>query len=462
MGETFCSASVESKADGTFEFPAVPEGEWRISAQTASRKLFAVEWIEVARHDRENVKLHLIPPLTVRGKLVVEATNDAPPLKPGPLMLVLVGGRTRGNGDLLSLGGPMVNLDARSNSIALDIYPGLYRLGPQLQPPPPPYYLDAVRAGGADLTMQEVEISSDIAITVVYKSNGGSVRGTAENCASGGVVLVPADPALRRAGFSKSGPCDSTGRYEVRAVRPGDYYALAFAGNGPALALNEASSLLDEAVKVTVRAGEASLGRPAYGYQTRVLNPRTLRPANFYLKRKGACSWNDKHGSGWNRQAFASRGCRYRRAASAAKQRTHQRSRTAAGNRTDHGPAGRADSRALQCPAAPTTGLRVGHRGLQRIDPAVERDRIGPQIDSVAPLHRAGLLHVHRGELYGGAARNHHARVAHLDRFRQAPSDSGACRRILIDGIDGPDLYIRSSRNHGLRMDRVSDRGTQQ
>ena len=235
MGEPFRSASVESKADGTFEFPAVPEGEWRLSAQTASRKLFAIEWIEVVRHDRENVKLRLIPPLTVHGKLVVEATNDAPPLKPGPLMLVLVGGRTRRDGDLLSLGGPMVNLDARSNSVALDIYPGLYRLGPQLQPPPPPYYLDAVRAGSADLILQEVEISSDVAIAVVYKSDSGSVRGAAENCVSGGVVLVPSDPAMRRTGFSKSGPCDSTSRYEIRAVRPGDYYALAFAGNGPVL-----------------------------------------------------------------------------------------------------------------------------------------------------------------------------------------------------------------------------------
>src|SRR5215831_10111293 len=72
------------------------------------------------------------------------------------------------------------------------------------------------------------------------------------------VVLVPADPALRRAGVSKSAPCDSAGHYEVLAVRPGDYYALALAGNGPVLALNEASSLLDEASKVTVRSGESS------------------------------------------------------------------------------------------------------------------------------------------------------------------------------------------------------------
>src|ERR1035441_7764164 len=57
-------------------------------------------------------------------------------------------------------------------------------------------------------------------------------------------------------GFSRSGPCDSGDHYEVRAVRPGEYYAVALAGNGPVLAVDEA--LLNQAVKVTVRAGEAS------------------------------------------------------------------------------------------------------------------------------------------------------------------------------------------------------------
>ncbi len=270
IGEDFLRASVESKPDGTFEFAAVAEGEWFFSAeaQKGSVKLRATQWLEVTRHDLESVRLRLAPPLTVRGKVVVEAPKDAPPLRPGPLMLSLSGGGFRREGDPGPARAALANPDAHGDFIVQDAYPGVYRLALMMQPPPPPYYLDAVRLGGTDLTRQEAEITSDVAMTVVYKTGGGSVSGTAENCASGGVVLVPRDPSLRGRGFSRSGPCDSSDHYEVRAVRPGDYFAVAFAGNGPALAVDEA--LLNQAAKVTVRAGEAStvdvptITRPVY------------------------------------------------------------------------------------------------------------------------------------------------------------------------------------------------------
>jgi Carboxypeptidase regulatory-like domain len=264
VGQGPGSRSVESKPDGTFEFSAVAEGEWPFSAeaQRGSTNLRATEWIEVTRHDLENVKLRLAPPLTIRGKVIMqapkdEAPKDAPAPRAGPFILSRLGGRSRNPGDMGMMGAALANPDARGDFIVQGAYAGVYRLAPMLQPPPPPYYLDEIRVGGADLAMQEVEISSDVAIRVVYKTDGGSVSGTAENCASGGVLLVPNDPASRRPGFSKSGPCDSSGHYEVRAVRPGDYYALAFAGNGPVLALDDA--LLKQAVKVTVRSGEASV-----------------------------------------------------------------------------------------------------------------------------------------------------------------------------------------------------------
>ena len=50
--------------------------------------------------------------------------------------------------------------------------------------------------------------------------------------------------------------CDSNDRYGIAGVRPGEYYALAFAGNGPLPVLDR--SLLNQASRVTVRAGEVS------------------------------------------------------------------------------------------------------------------------------------------------------------------------------------------------------------
>jgi len=263
LGEPFFgSTTVESKSDGTFEFPAVAEGEWRLSAeaQKGSVKLQAAEWIEIARHDLENVQLRLVPPLTLRGKVILEVPQDglidmAPPKPlPGPVNLSVRGGHIHSDVELFL--GAVIDPDAKGDFTIQGAYPGVYGLASLLQPPPAPYYLDAVRVGGADLAMQDVEISSEVAITVVYKTDGGSVRGTAEKCASGAVVLVPRDPSMRGRGFSRSGACDSSDHYEVRSVRPGEYYALAFAGNGPVLAADE--TLLRQAVTVTVRAGEAS------------------------------------------------------------------------------------------------------------------------------------------------------------------------------------------------------------
>jgi hypothetical protein len=65
---------------------------------------------------------------------------------------------------------------------------------------------------------------------------------------------------MRRPGFFYSAPCDANDRYEIGAVRPGEYYALAFAGGDPDPWYRSRwdDALLNQAARVTVRAGEAS------------------------------------------------------------------------------------------------------------------------------------------------------------------------------------------------------------
>src|SRR5215471_15167760 len=61
LGDGFRTISVQSNPDGTFEFPSVAEDQWRLLAehQKGTVKLRATEWIEVTRHDVDDVKLHL-------------------------------------------------------------------------------------------------------------------------------------------------------------------------------------------------------------------------------------------------------------------------------------------------------------------------------------------------------------------------------------------------------------------
>jgi hypothetical protein len=259
-GSRFMNA--DAKADGTFEFPAVAEGEWVLSARTESNGATlqaAVEWIDVAGHDIDDLKLRLIQPLNVRGRVVVEPeSKDAAPPPGSPFMLARQGGRSRFSEDFLP-GGTALVAPADGGRLSVEgLYPGVYRAAARIGPAPAtPFYLEAIRAGDADLLAAAVPILSDTTVTVVYRTDGGAVRGVAEACFSGGVLLVPKDPERRRTGASRSGACDAAGKYEILAVRPGEYYALAFAGNGPVLPVDE--TLLQLASRVTVRAGEASV-----------------------------------------------------------------------------------------------------------------------------------------------------------------------------------------------------------
>ena len=284
----------ESQSGGAFAFPAVVDGEWHSAAtvENGGVKLRAVGWIEMAGHDLEGVRLRLSPPFTVRGQVVMETPPGMPAPNQPSVYLIPRGERTGWQSWMMNwmqrperhfveplpvnaapgntikqmqaevldsfqfLGAISARPDASGNFRFQNVYPGSYRIVP-MPPPPLPYYLDAVRVGRTDLAGQEVDLSSEVPLSIVYKANGGTVRGTVEKCASGPVLLVPQETARQRLGFLRAAQCDSNDRYRITAVRPGEYYALAFAGDGPLPELDE--GLLNQASKVTVRSGEASL-----------------------------------------------------------------------------------------------------------------------------------------------------------------------------------------------------------
>jgi hypothetical protein len=250
-----------TRGDGTFEFEAVAEGEWRISTNVdqGSPKLWAARWVQLKAHDLENLELRPAAPFAIQGKIVMEVPEGAPPRKLASVILAFNAGPA-GLGDKPA-GAFLTGIpDAKGDFQIQNVYPGAYQILPG--PSPSQYYLDSIRIGGRDALESGVEILPGAQpLTVVYKLGGGTVRGTAENCAAGTVRLLPHDKAMRRQGFVLFAPCDSNDRYAIAAVRPGEYYALAIAGDSPTpwyATMWDDDGLVNNASTVTVRAGENS------------------------------------------------------------------------------------------------------------------------------------------------------------------------------------------------------------
>jgi hypothetical protein len=244
----------EAKSDGTFEFPAIVDGDWRLSATLSSHdvELLAHEWIELKGGDREDLKLRLNPPFTLSGKVIAETRPGAPsPGAPDVLLIKQRGGRILLEGQSIFSAHP----DPDGSFHFGNLYPGTYRISAAT--PARPLYLDEIRLGASPVD-GEVELTGGQAeLTIVYKSNGGTVRGTVEDCGTGQVWLISqAKQQLRL-----FGACDAAAfgpsRFEISAVPPGEYYALAV----PEYELWSHpmdAAFFQKAVRITVRAGETS------------------------------------------------------------------------------------------------------------------------------------------------------------------------------------------------------------
>ncbi len=258
VGEDFFTPVVraQTKADGTFEFPAVADGLWRVSSdvERGDTKLRAAEWVQVAGKELEGLKLRLAAWVTVRGRVIMEPVQGRPSPKPPMLRL-----RAFGHGRMAEAAPPGWP-DAGGNFAMPYFYPGVYRFD-GLNTPVPGYYLDEVRLGESVLAAPDVAIASGaFPLTLTYKTNGGSVRGSVESCGGGEVMLAPVDPALRWPQSVLTAQCDAGDRYQISSVRPGDYYALAFPADHSARIrfLEFEESMAGQAVRVEVRAGETT------------------------------------------------------------------------------------------------------------------------------------------------------------------------------------------------------------
>ena len=249
---------VTSGADGTFELPLV-DGPSLLSAtlQREDGALRAVQTVEMAGRDIEGVKLRLKAPIKVPLAIATEKVEGRSAAGSVQFSLVPVGGA-----GLYSLprAGVAVANGAAPGERDLSLYPAAYRLF--LAAAPRGYYLDAVRLGGAEIPAPDIDLTAGpLPLTLVFKANGGSLRGTVEKCAAGGVLLVPQDPAQRWQSSGREPRCDSNGRYEISDLRPGDYYAIAFQSSGSPFFTppHFEDNWINQSARVTVKPGETTV-----------------------------------------------------------------------------------------------------------------------------------------------------------------------------------------------------------
>lgn len=251
----------ESQADGSFELTAVPDGEWylRAEAEQGDEELRGAQWITMAGRDLEGIALRLSPPFSVSGRVAMEVPAGTQAPKPPTVVLRSHTGRLARESGRPPIG-PSVTARDDGSFVIEDVYPGSYEIWGS---PAPPYYFDAATIGGAEVNTREVDLSGPTSIVLVYRSNGGAVTGKAEECGSGVVVMVSQDRSQNGTRVVRTSACGADGRYEIAAVRPGDYYLLAFSKATWPRPYNQLSlerligtdRLLNRAAKVTIRPG---------------------------------------------------------------------------------------------------------------------------------------------------------------------------------------------------------------
>jgi hypothetical protein len=248
--------SQETAGDGTFEFAAVVDDEWRLSAAAdqGGVQLKGAQSIEIKDRDLDNVELRLAAPFSIRGKIVVDVPDGAPAREPPSVILALVSGMRL----LSDAGGTAMPLISNQGNLTVrrGIYPGPYQIE-TLEEAPAPYYLDSIRLGDQSALGWFSILSGAQPLTVTYKLDGGKVRGAIEGCGGDHVLLIPQDQARRRHAFMYFTTCGQSGQFEFPAVRPGEYYGLATAGLPTADMLDD-GALLRKASRVTVRANEST------------------------------------------------------------------------------------------------------------------------------------------------------------------------------------------------------------
>jgi hypothetical protein len=218
---SMAARTATARDDGTFESTRVRRGEAALRAtwRRGDVELRGFANVVVGGHDVQDLELRVQPPVGVSGEIEL---NGRP------------GHRCEGEATLAPVDGQGERARAKftENGIRFEaVYPGRYRLVVLPGWTWGRHYLQSVRLGPRDITLDEFEVVPGMApFRVVLSTEGGRVRWTVEGGTDGIVVLTPKDNRRRFRPFIVTAFFEG-GSFAMENVRPGDYYAFALKGS---------------------------------------------------------------------------------------------------------------------------------------------------------------------------------------------------------------------------------------
>lgn len=209
------AAPVETREDGSFEFPPLLEGEWLLRAVLEDEKsgpgtaVSGAAGVTLGRSDVDKLEIRLAAPFNIS---VSADWGDVPPATYPRVFPVFTA----------MDGQPFALSDAKPGGLPdSKVFAGRYFVWPGPGVQLPGYYLTAAMLDNRDVLGQVVDLSGPSTLKLVFKTGGGSVRGNVENCGQGIPVLLADATQVSRLGFTER--CGADVWFLFRDVPPGEY-----------------------------------------------------------------------------------------------------------------------------------------------------------------------------------------------------------------------------------------------
>ena len=270
MGSTPTFSSQAVAAGRAFKYAGVTPGRYTITAQARNGASWARADVVVTGEDVNGVTMALQPGFRMTGQAVFKGSRLTPPDNLGTLALRLTAANALGQSSAggTRMGNPLIQpavMQPDGRFEIAGVLPETYRLTATL-PGNAGWWLRSAMVDGRDLLDTMVEVTGDITDVVLTFSDqraslgGRLVTSAGPPAAPYFIAVFPTDrtlwlPSARRILSTRA---DTTGRWLLRDLPPGDYLVVALTDLGPDELADPAflEQLVPSALKVTVSDGE--------------------------------------------------------------------------------------------------------------------------------------------------------------------------------------------------------------